>query len=538
MKTMKYLLRGSFAEPDLEYRRTMLGWAVLLFVLTGSQLLQAQTNVTFTDVSREAQLSTEKTGSWGRPVWGDLNNDGLIDVIIPQHVTPDTGGLLHFNDGLGGFQLAPNTGVVHPNEYSVDWHGFSLIDLNGDRNLDLYVCNGGGNGGALGLKQNGCFLGNGNGTFVDMASQLGTTNTNGAGRVAFAFDSNGDNLLDLLIVNHTNKVDAGDNAQLLVQGIDGAFSPVAGAAGIVGPVPCARAAMTDWNNDRMMDFCFDGNGFFQATATGNYQPISKEAIGLNTFGAAGFCWADYNNDGWQDVYVYRDGQKGLTNTLYRNNGNGTFTDVTIASGLPTALVTAYACWADVDNDGDLDILLLSHGADPANRVTANVVYYNNGSGTFRIGFASALAQNGLTELSAAASWVDYNGDGFLDCMIKSGYEIVGDLDPAHLTGSSRLYKNSGNTNKYLSIQLVGPSGNSPGIGSTVTVRTGTGSQFQLVTGEAAGWGQDTKPLHFGLKRAASATVEVVFPDGRRVKLTGVAANQKITIAYPESAGTP
>jgi len=135
---------------------------------------------------------------------------------------------------------------------------------------------------------------------------------------------------------------------------------------------------------------------------------------------AGACVFDYNNDGWLDIYFLngawtpgvsdnrgRHLRGKLRNALYRNNGDGTFTDVTEEAGVGDLSFSFGASAADIDNDGDLDLYVLNYGP--------NVLYRNNGDGTF----TDISRQSGLDDphWSLSAPWFDYNGDGYLDVYV-------------------------------------------------------------------------------------------------------------------------
>jgi hypothetical protein len=98
----------------------------------------------------------------------------------------------------------------------------------------------------------------------------------------------------------------------------------------------------------------------------------------------GLAWGDYNNDGLLDLYVARGNQGGgpFQNTLYRNNGDGTFTDVTAEAGVAGGPNNWAAIWGDYDNDGFLDLFVTNPGIDAEGVGNANLLYHNNGDGTF------------------------------------------------------------------------------------------------------------------------------------------------------------
>ena len=134
----------------------------------------------------------------------------------------------------------------------------------------------------------------------------------------------------------------------------------------------------------------------------------------------GACFFDYNNDGFQDIFFVsgvwtksvndnegRDLRGKLSGRLYKNNGNGTFTDVTEAAGVVTKIFGSGCSAADYDNDGNVDLYLLNYGS--------NTLFHNNGNGTFTdVTEKSGLATN---KWSVSAVWLDYNNDGLLDVYV-------------------------------------------------------------------------------------------------------------------------
>ena len=128
---------------------------------------------------------------------------------------------------------------------------------------------------------------------------------------------------------------------------------------------------------------------------------------------SGVAWLDYDNDGWMDLYVVQsgpfppDGSPRAQDRLYRNNGDGTFTDVTVKAGLKDAAYGMGAAAADYDNDGFTDIFVTNFGA--------NTLYRNNGDGTFTDVTAKAgVAGSGW---STSAAFADFDGDGLLDLFV-------------------------------------------------------------------------------------------------------------------------
>jgi len=226
-------------------------------------------------------------------------------------------------------------------------------------------------------------------------------------------------------------------------------------------------------------------------------------------------------------------------TLYRNNGDGTFTDVTTAAGVADTGNDWAPVWGDYDNDGFLDLFITKAGTKALGPGNANLLYHNNGDGTF----TNRAAQEGVelqddTSLHRGAAWADYNNDGFLDLIIKDGIGTEGDNGTPAL-GLHRLFKNNGNSNHFIKINLKGVQSNLHGLGARVTVTYTGGLAYRQNNGDAGGQyaSQSSVPLHFGIATASNATVEVKWPSGVVDTLSSVAANSTLTIVE-NTSGAP
>ena len=135
---------------------------------------------------------------------------------------------------------------------------------------------------------------------------------------------------------------------------------------------------------------------------------------------AGVAWLDFDNDGWMDLFVVQSGKlpEGDTGKLYRNNGNGTFSDVTEKAGIRTRIYGMGAAAADYDNDGFTDLLVTGFGR--------NVLYRNNGNGTFsEVTDKAGVRSSGW---NTSAAWADVDGDGRLDLFIARYVDFRLDRD--------------------------------------------------------------------------------------------------------------
>ena len=218
-----------------------------------------------------------------------------------------------------------------------------------------------------------------------------------------------------------------------------------------------------------------------------------------------------------------------TNSLYRNNGNGTFTEVTSDSIVSEAGFYGSCAWGDYDNDGFLDLFLgqLNPGQN-------NVLYHNNGDGTFTKVLEGSLVNDG--GVSHASAWADYDNDGFLDLFVANTVTFPGGATYSNFRNF--LYRNDGNTNQWIKLKLVGTVSNRAAIGAKVRVKATMGGntvwQFRDISG-GSGWGggQNSLVAHFGLGDATNIdTIRIEWPSGIVQEMHNVAVKQFLTVTEP------
>ncbi len=216
------------------------------------------------------------------------------------------------------------------------------------------------------------------------------------------------------------------------------FDNVAPALGLDTFDLSGGAVADDFDNDGYLDILvstYDVQGrlhFFRNNQDGTFSDRTQEAGLIELLGGLNIVQADYDNDGNVDVFVLRGawfGQHGRhPNSLIRNNGDGTFADVTFAAGLGEAhYPTQTASWADYDNDGALD-LYVGNETSPE-LVASSQLFRNNGDGTFTDVAEAAAVMN--HRYAKAAIWGDYDADGFPDLYVSN------------MGGANRLYRNTG-----------------------------------------------------------------------------------------------
>jgi hypothetical protein len=237
-------------------------------------------------------------------------------------------------------------------------------------------------------------------------------------------DVDGDGCEDLFLAGSPRAV-------LYHNNCDGTFTDVTERAGLPRPypAPATGVAFFDYDNDGWPDLyvaaAVTGDRLFHNTGGGRFTDVTSAA------GIPAGRWAsmpiiaDYDRDGFLDIYVVRMGDhekvpphpnyeahNGVPNTLLHNNHDGTFTDVTRAAGVGDTGWNLAGAWGDYDNDGWPDLYL-------ANEFGSNALYHNNGDGTFTERAWAAGASDPGAGMGVA--WGDYDNDGFLDLYISNMY---------------------------------------------------------------------------------------------------------------------
>ncbi|MEO7724632.1 MAG: CRTAC1 family protein, partial [Chthoniobacterales bacterium] len=457
------------------------------------------------------------------------------------------GGILpyiYINDGDGTFtDVIASSGITEKSPDTGAWQGISIGDYNGDGNLDLYISEPPFQGGSA-TTRDLLYKGRGDGTWEYVSDTAGIVTARDYGECSFFVDYDNDGQLDIFVKNIPNVVGEVAANVLYHNNGNGTFSVVPGAAGLAdathGVTEGSIVSFADYDNDGLMDVAFGGNNTAEAlyhhNSNGTFSDVTSASGLVPKLNSQGIAWGDYNNDGLLDLYISRGKQNGkgaLTNTFYHNNGDGTFTDVAQSAGVDDATNTWAAVWGDYDNDGNLDLFVARPGTTTIGLGNANLLYHNNGNGTFT-NVASqegvALLDGQITSAHKLAAWGDYNGDGFLDLAVKDGIGpnlVTGDA----YKGRHYLLKNNGNNNHYIKLNLTGVNSNRNGIGARVTVSYNGKVAFRENNGGGGGeWGsQGAGPLHFGIGSATSAAVEVRWPSGIVNTMLNVAANSTLTI---------
>ena len=299
----------------------------------------------------------------------------------------------------------------------------------------------------------------GDGTFEDQTERAGLSDQLGGFNCVQA-DYNNDGNLDIFVVRGA-WLASPIRPSLLKNNGKGTFTDVTEEAGLLDPVNSPCAVWADYDHDGFLDLfiCCERqpNRLYRNKGNGTFEEVAA-AAGLRWDGrcAKGAAWIDYDNDGWPDLFICNSG--GAPSQLYHNNGNGTFTEVSQAMGIHGPTV-GFSCWAwDYDNDGWLDIFATSYDrsledvvkgllGQPHGRRDTNKLYRNMGGK----GFRDVTAEVGLDMVFAAmgSNFGDFDNDGFLDFYLGTGDPDLAMLVP------NRMFKNVGGKRFA---EITGPSG--------------------------------------------------------------------------------
>ena len=486
----------------------------------------------------------------------DYNNDEFQDIYLvngadlPPFIEERSGrgepprNALYRNNGDSTFTDVAIAAGVADTGYGM---GCAVGDYDNDGFSDLYVTN---------FGANVFFRNNGDGTFTDVTTQTGTGDTRWGTSCAFIdYDNNG--FLDLYVTNYVKYAIESDQV-------------------------CMDKGVRVYCDPRLyeeeLDILYHNNGdgtFTDMTESAGFSGATGRGLAI--------AWGDYDDDGDMDVYIANDADQ---NFLYRNNGDGTFTDVSLTAGVGfsedgDAENGMGADFGDYDNDGYLDLVVTNF------QDQTNTLYHNEGGGLFSdVSYASKIGTISLPYLAWGVSFCDYDNDGYQDLFIANGhlhenvqafnptgfyeqpnllflnnrdgtfdevgdssgsglrlekvsrgfaysdYDNDGDLDlfVTNLKGTPDLLRNGGNQNTWLTLKLIGTRSNRDAIGARVKVTTGNLIQIREVRSGSSYLSQNDMRLHFGLgKHRQIDRIEIRWPSGLGEHLEGVKPNQNLTL---------
>jgi enediyne biosynthesis protein E4 len=523
--------------------------------------------VTFQDITQSAGIRfTHNNGAYGKKylpetmgsgvAFIDYDNDGWPDIFLvngmdwPGHVTKHSTPKLYRNNHDGTF-----TDVTHKAGLDVEIFGMGAAvgDYDNDGYDDLFV---------TAYGQNHLFHNNGNGTFSDVTQKAGLSGPQEFSTSAAFVDYDKDGKLDLVVANYV-QWSADKDLYCTLDGKSKSYCT---------PESYKGTAVRLWHNK--------GDGTFEDVT-------QKAGLGEPTSKTLGIALLDYDNDGWVDLLLSNDTQP---NKLYRNNGNGTFTEKAVVAGVayaedgaaragmgvdaadydhtgnPSLLITnfsnqmislyhnegkglfvdeaprsdigraslltlGFGCFFfDYDLDGWADVLVANGHIDPdIERVQANVKYAmpphlfrNDGSGKFEEVTKAMGASFNVPQVARGAAYADVFNDGRLDLLISSN------------GGSAHLFRNlaanPATANRSVRIKLVGTKSNRDGIGATARLTSAGVTQVLMMRSGSSYLSASELVLTFGLAQHDKAeTVEICWPSGQIDRLANVTSGQTVTV---------
>ena len=464
-------------------------------------------------------------GRAGGAILEDFDNDGHLDLMT-SHMGIEEPVNYFRNNGDGTF-----TQMTEKARLKGITGGLNMMqaDYDNDGCIDVFIPRGawlhdkGQHPGSL--LRNNC-----NGTFTDVTAKAGVLNYYPSQTAVWA-DFNGDGWLDLFvgheIVRDKVKWPADTpNFRLYLNNRNGTFREMGAESGIVLNGFVKGAAADDYDNDGRPDLYVSimggPNRLFRNVGGGRFIDVTEKAGVAEPHMSFTTWFFDYNNDGWPDIFVSgywatmpnivreylgdKANAKGDRPRLYRNNRDGTFTDVSREARLDSLLLTMGANFGDLDNDGWLDFYL-GTGAAPLTNVVPHQMFRNAGGRYFQ----NVTTSGGFGHLQKghAVAFGDVDGDGAQDV-----FEMIGGVFTADKFWSA-LFRNPGQNNRWIKLRLTGDKANRFAIGARLRLQvTEDGKQREIWSTVSSGgsFGAHSLRPHLGLGSAASVDfLEVRWP---------------------------
>ncbi|WP_250432640.1 FG-GAP-like repeat-containing protein [Hanstruepera flava] len=486
-----------------------------------------------------------------------MESKGLLCFFLFMCLTYNLKAQINFENQATALGVVMSAGDL---EYG---SGVSFIDFNNDGWDDISLATESG-------SQSEFFLNNQDGTFTRQNFALTSNNVQGRQIVWADYDNDGDK--DLMVVSNTDGNHLYNNNGAFM------FTEVTALAGLpTTNIETWGASFGDINNDGFLDLFLSNrddnfvqpNRLFLNNQDGTFSDISI-AAGIHTSSHLSFCSAffDYDNDGWQDIYVIND-KNFNENFLYHNNGDNTFTNVAAAAGVNVAIDAMTATIGDYNNDGWFDIYITN------TPIGGNVFYKNNGDGTFTdvttvtgtalnsfawgsvfldadndmdLDMYVSCSMDGSIPSLASAQFYTNNADetfstpsaGFLGDTGISHSNAIGDVDndgyPEILVSNSNnenvfLWKNvATQTNNWLKVNLQGVLSNKDGIGSKIEISVNGNKQYRYTLCGEGYISQNSNTEFFGLgSNTVVEYIKVTWLSGQVDYLENVSANNTLTI---------
>jgi hypothetical protein len=491
----------------------------------------------------------------------DYDNDGWLDIFVLNgtRLEGDPAGVtnrLYKNNRDGSFSdVTAKAGLTRTGWASA----VTVGDYDNDGFDDIFVTYYG---------HNVLYRNNGNGTFSDVTERAGLTQNVRYGSGCSWVDYDRDGRLDLFVANYLNTTldklpKPGENPDCTWKGVpvncgprglpagfvqlfhnngDGTFSEVSKSSGVAaaaGSYPMTVVA-ADYDNDGWPDiyvacdstpswlFHNQHDGTFREEALERGVALSEDGVEQAGMGVA---VGDYDLDGTLDIFKTNFADD--TNVLYRNDGKGNFDDITIRSGI--GVETRYVGWGtgmiDLDNDGYPDLFIATGSVYPEVERklpsypfhSPRLVFRNLGDGRFEELVEEAGPGIADAHASRGCAFGDFDNDGDIDILVMNMNEPP-----------SLLRNDVTSGGHWLKVLLVGSKTNHSAIGSRVTASYGKFRQAQEVMAQSSFYSVNDRRLHFGLGPETTADLSIRWTNGAIESMQRVAANQLVVIR--EGAG--
>ena len=487
----------------------------------------------------------------------DYDNDGWLDIFVLCGTRADppaeATNRLYKNNRDGTFtDVTEKAGLLHTGWAS----GVTIADYNNDGHDDIFITYYG---------QNILYRNNGDGTFTDVTVQAGLSYTGatrwGSGCTFLDFDRDGH--LDLFVASYL-KVDLdripkpGANPMCNYRGVpvncgpnglpfsknilyrnqgDGTFRDVSETSGIAKATStyAMTAVAADFTGDGWTDlyvasdstpsllFVNQHDGTFREQ--GVERGVAYSEDGLEQAGM-GVAVGDYALTGQLDIFKTHFSDD--TDVLYRNDGTGQFTDMTLAArvGVETRYIQWGTGFADLDNNGLPDVFVVTGSVYPEVEAkfpqyplkSPRLIFRNLGNGKFEELIEEAGTGVSAAHCSRGCAFGDFDNDGDVDMVI------------VNLNEPPSLLRNDLKGNhSWMKVLLVGTRSNRSAIGSKVIARYGGKIQAQTVTAQSSFYSVNDRRLHFGLGDAKTADLEIHWTNGAIEKVAGVRTGQYIVV---------
>ena len=489
------------------------------------------------DVTAEAEVGRLQLGRGA--AWGDFDNDGREDILVGAERVPFR---LLRNLGNGRFtDVAGQLGLVDP--VGLGCYAAQFIDYDNDGYQDIFLSsNGWGGGGRLFLFHNEQGK-----RFTDVSKNAGFDQPINAFGSSWA-DYDNDGRCDLAVATGIIDPADGDRLRLYHNEGNGKFREVGLEAGLAQKARWISVCWGDYDGDGRPDLLansFNAGCFlFRNLGNGRFEDVSKRAGVSSSREAYTAEFFDFDHDGKLDLFVstYPDGDLktmianrlsgqvvpgNQRQMLFRNNGDGTFTDTTESAGITGWYGAMSSQAADLDNDGFAEIVL-GTGNPELDWTEPKALFHRDREGHFvDVAAAAGLIHFGMLH---GIAFSDFDDSGNLGMFGSFGGFYWGTRE------TSRLYRNLGAGNNALEVRLVGTHSNRDAIGARVRSVVKSRSTFHWVNGGNGFGSLNSRVVHIGMgPNSRVDLLEVDWPSGSHQSFRSVPAGQRIEIVEGQNA---